>query len=101
MQYVVIGDEETVLGFALAGVDGKVANSKEETEKYLNEYINTPQVGIIIITEKLALMVKEFIEKYTYTESFPLIVQIPDRRGYQQQRISVEDVIRKSIGIKI
>ncbi len=100
MQYVVIGDEETVLGFSLAGVEGKIANSKEETEKYLNEYIHNPQVGIIIITEKLAAPLSDFINQYTYTESFPLIIQIPDKRGYQR-KVSVEEVIRKSVGIKI
>ncbi len=101
MQYAVIGDEETVLGFSLAGVQGNVSHSREETEKFLNEYISNADIGIIIITEALANYVKEFIEKYTYKETFPLIVTIPDRKGYREEKISIEEIIRKSVGIKI
>ncbi|MBN1898141.1 MAG: V-type ATP synthase subunit F [Spirochaetes bacterium] len=101
MQYVVIGDEETVLGFSLAGVEGKIARTEEQTLEFLKKYISTPRVGVIIITEKLASPHARFIDDYTYKETLPLIIKIPDRSGSREQRISVEEVIRKSVGIKI
>lgn len=101
MRYVVIGDEETVLGFALAGIEGKISKSQQDTERYLNEYTSQKDVGIIIITDKLAQPHIEFITHYTYSEVFPLIVIIPDRNGYAGKKLSIEEVLKKSVGIKI
>ena len=34
MKFLVIGDQDTVMGFSLAGVEGMVVNSKKEFEHF-------------------------------------------------------------------
>ncbi len=101
MQYFVIGDEDTVLGFSLVGVSGKAVFSKEETEAALETGINNKNIGIIIITERIAEMVKDEIENYTYNLNFPLIIEIPDRTGVMENKASVSDIIKSAVGINI
>ena len=101
MEYFVIGDEDTVLGFSLAGVKGQVVFSKEDTEESLESAINRKGIGIIIITERIADMVRDKIEEYTYKLSFPLIIEIPDRNGAIEGRASINEIIKSAVGISI
>lgn len=101
MKYYVIGDEETLLGFSLVGVEGKIVKTPEEVKLTLKEIIKDKQIGIILITEKYAKMSKDFIAELTYTQNFPLIIEIPDREGPLKDRKSIDEIIRDSVGVKV
>ena len=59
------------------------------------------KVGIIIITEQVADMIRSIVDQYLFTESFPLIVEIPDRKGHQADRPNIKDMVNAAIGIKL
>ena len=101
MKYFVIGDEETLLGFSLVGVEGTEVKTAEDVKTTLNEIIKNKNIGIILIIEKFAEMSRDFIEEFIYTQSFPLIIEIPDRGGPLADRKSVDGIIRDSVGVKI
>ncbi len=101
MKYAIIGDEDTVLGFGVVGVLGKVATNQDETRRAFQELRADNEVSIIIITERLADMIRSIVDRYLFTESFPLIVEIPDRRGRQPGRPGIKDMVNAAIGIKI
>ncbi len=86
MKYAIIGDEDTVLGFGVVGVLGKVATNEEETRRAFQELRADEEVSIIIITERLADKIRPIVDRYLFTQSFPLIVEIPDRHGRQPGR---------------
>ena len=77
MTYFLIGDEDTVLGFAMVGVSGRVVANTEETESAFQDAISGGEAGIIIITEQAADFIRSRIENYMFTADFPLIVEIP------------------------
>lgn len=101
MKYYLIGDEDTVLGFSLVGVEGKVVNTREDVEDILPRVMERSDIGIILINERFAKLVQPLIQNFTYSRGFPLIIEIPDRNGPDSNRHSVDEIVRNSIGIKI
>lgn len=101
MKYSVIGDEDTVLGFGIVGVLGKIATNEEETRRAFQELLEDQDVSIIIITERLADKIRTVVDQYLLTQSFPLIVEIPDRQGRLPGRPGIKEMVNAAIGIKI
>ena len=101
MKFFVLGDKDTVLGFELAGVTGKVVQDADEVREGLREAFEDNSLGIIIIPERLADLARQDVDQYTYKTSFPLIIEIPDRMGPIEGRGSVRDMIRSAVGIHL
>ena len=101
MKYAIIGDEDTVLGFGIVGVPGKVATNEAETRRAFEELRADTEVSIIIITERLASTIRPIVDRYLFTESFPLIVEIPDRHGRMPGRPGIKEMVNAAIGVKI
>lgn len=101
MKYSIIGDEDTVLGFGIVGVLGYVATTPEEVKEAFDTVIQDKQIAIIIMTETVADMIRSIVDKYLFTESFPLIVEVPDRKGPKPGRPGIKDMVNAAIGIKL
>lgn len=101
MKYFVIGDEDTVLGFGLSGVQGKVVKDAEEADLAFTETLSSHDIGIIIITERVAEMIRHKVDAYMFSEQFPLLVEIPDRNGHLPNRLLIKELATKAIGIKL
>lgn len=101
MKYFVIGDQDTVLGFALVGVDGVVPTSPDDVQAAFETALKDKDVGILIFTERTAAMIRPVVDRYTFTEDFPLIVEIPDRTGPDPARPSLHALVNQAIGINL
>ena len=101
MKYYVIGDEDTVLGFGMVGVEGRVAEGAAEADSAFQDAVQRKDVGIVIVTERTAQLIRARVDPYVLSRRFPLVVEIPDRRGPLPGRPSVRDMVTSAIGIKI
>ena len=101
MKYYVIGDEDTVLGFGMVGVDGVIVRTADEAKSAINKAIDDKNIGIIIITERVANFIRETVDRYVFTLNFPLIVEVPDRTGPLKGRKNIRDAVNSAIGIKL
>ena len=101
MKYSIIGDEDAVLGFGMVGVSGKVAVDADQAMRAFESIIEDEETCIIIITERLADMIRPIVDRYLFTESFPLIVEIPDRRGSKAGRPGIREMVNAAIGLKL
>lgn len=101
MRYSIIGDEDTVLGFGMVGVSGKVATSADEAQRAFQAILEDKETSIIIITEKVADMIRPTVDNYLFTVNFPLIVEIPDRHGTKAGRPGVREMVNAAIGLKL
>lgn len=81
MKSVVIGDEFTVAGFGLVGVHGLHVSTGQEAQRALEEALRTPDLGLIIITERLAEEIREQLDRLIAQFPLPLILEVPDRGG--------------------
>lgn len=101
MKYYIIGDEDTVLGFGMVGVQGRAVESQEGAEAAFKYVLEDKEVGIIIITERIAQLIRTTVDRYLFRERFPLIVEIPDRTGPVSGRMGIREMVNAAIGIKL
>ncbi len=83
----IIGDEETVTGFLLAGIGERNDQSKnffviskeekQEIEEIFISLKNRKDMGIILISQHIAEMIRETID--AYEDVIPTILEIPSK----------------------
>jgi len=97
----VIGDKDTVVGFALSGVkNGRVAENKKEAEDALKEFMETPNMHVIIITEKAADLIRKEVGTWKKQKKiYPVIVEVPDKKGGMKRDDPIEKLISRAIGV--
>ena len=101
MKFYIIGDRQTVLGFRLVGIEGTDVEDREEALSALRTAVSKKDVGIILITEKVAGKMRDEVEARLYGMGFPLVLEIPDASGPSPDRPKIEELVRKAIGISI
>ena len=85
----------------MVGVEGRTALTKEEAELAFSEIIRNRDIGIIIITERIADLIRPQVDRFVFTESFPLILEIPDRKGRLPGRPSIREMVNAAIGVRL
>ena len=101
MELMVIGHPAAVLGFSLAGVSGQMATSAEEVNQALDDALAKKGVGIVLVTEDVAVLIKERMEHLRMHSTVPLVVEIPGPGGTPPGKQSLSEVVRRAIGIKL
>ncbi len=101
MKLMVIGHPEAVLGFSLVGVGGRAATSAAEADQALEAVLSTPDVGIILVTEDVAAMIQTRMDELKMHSTVPLVVEIPAPGGPPPGKPSLNEMVKRAIGIKI
>jgi V/A-type H+-transporting ATPase subunit F len=102
MRYFLISDNsDTLTGLRLAGIEGVLCKTKEETLNAISDAEKDPDIGILLINEKLAALCPEQINSLKLTSVRPLLVEIPDRHHTGRAPDSITRYIREAIGIKV
>lgn len=101
MSFFVIGDEETVLGFKLAGVPGKLARNEKEARESFQLVSADSEVKIIIVNEKIAEKIRKELDEHSKKNEIPLIIEVPDKDGPFKNRPELKELLKASVGIKI
>lgn len=101
MEFFVIGDNDTVIGFSLAGINGRSVDNSREGLMALNEAVESGRIGIVLITERVAQEIRPEIENIIINRNLPLLVEIPDIGGPLEDKITISDLVKSAIGIKI
>jgi len=96
-----IGDEETVLGFRFAGLHGHVAKDGPAAAELFRKAVQDTEVSIVVITERIAPLIRSHIDAFMEKQPFPFVVEIPDSEGPLPTRKSPSDIVREAIGISI
>jgi len=96
-----IADEDTVLGFRLAGIAGQAVTTITETMAAIEEALVRPDCGIIIITQGIASGIHEKIETIRFERDRPLIVEIPGPEGELPGRKTLRQFVQEAVGISV
>jgi V/A-type H+-transporting ATPase subunit F len=100
MKILVVGNPEAVLGFSLAGIEGKSATSAEEAGRALDDALAAKDLGIVLVTRDAAEMIGPRMDRLRLRREPPLVVEIPAPKGAAGES-TLRDVVRRAIGIKI
>ena len=102
MRMFLISDNvDTLTGMRLAGIEGVVVHEKQEIKQALDEVLSQKDIGIILMTEKLGKEIPEIVDDIKLNRTFPLLLEIPDRRGSGRRPDFITAYINEAIGIKI
>ncbi len=99
MRLFVIGDDETVVGFRFAGVEGTVVEDAAAAMAALAKAVEE-QVAVLIIPERVAGWVRQEIDRMRFGLELPLVVEVPGQEGPRAQVPSLFRLIREVIGIE-
>lgn len=100
MDFYAIGDEHMILGFGLVGIAGKVVSSSDEMLDALKDAMNT-DTRVVLINEKFTQPVHDEIENMIVKMDFPLVIELPDRTGPAENRKSLKELLKSSIGFNV
>ena len=102
MKFFIISDNlDSCTGFRLAGVEGVVIKEKSALMNAIHKCIDDPQIGIILITEKLVKLEYKEIYDLKLKHTKPLIVEIPSPETPFGLSDSIIKYVREAIGVKI
>ena len=102
MKYFVITDStDTQVGLRLAGMEGVVVREEFEVRRAIEQAAKDPEIGVLLITERLAALCADQIAPLKLTAQRPLVVEIPDRHSAGRASDSITRYIREAIGVKI
>ncbi len=101
MEYFVIADEDTVLGFRYAGIEGRVVRTPEEARDALSEQVRAGRAGIVIMTEEIAEAIRSDVNALRFESGIPIVVEIPGPDGPAAGRRELEAVIREAVGVRV
>lgn len=102
MRFFLISDNtDTQTGMRLAGIEGVVAHTAEEVTNAFELALSQPDIGMILVTEKLMRQFGSHFDQVRQNMAQPLIVEIPDRHGAENGKDRITKYVRDAIGVRI
>ncbi len=101
MKVWVVGHPEAVLGFSLAGMDGKAVQTAEQANRAIDEALAAKDVGIVLVTKDVARLMRPRMDHLKLHSTVPLIVEIPGPEGVPPDEPSLSEMVLRAIGIKL
>ena len=100
MKILVIGNEQAVLGFSLAGVHGKAVSTAQEANDALDNAFEKAEAGIVLVTEDVATLIEARMDQLKLRSTIPLVVEIPGPGGSPEGRQSLNEIVLRAIGVR-
>ncbi len=102
MEIGVVGDFDTITGFRLAGVKETYEVEEPRAAVEILKKLIKKDIGLIIITERLADQIRDETTAIIERNALPLIVEIPDKRGPVEGKADpIMALIKKAVGVDI
>ncbi len=101
---VALVDEETALGFRLAGIDGRAAATPEDVMRGAREVMDDPEVRLVLVDEGLFRLLPEGTQKALDASRSPVFLAVPAARVRKASLSPAEQVaglMRRVIGYPI
>ncbi|MFA0887857.1 MAG: V-type ATP synthase subunit F [Synergistales bacterium] len=102
MRAFLISDNlDSLVGLRLAGIEGRVARGPEESKNAIEEALEDPELGILVLTEKVAEIVPDLVQALRERGELPLVVEVPDRHGMHRAADFLTAYVRDAIGVNL
>jgi V/A-type H+-transporting ATPase subunit F len=94
-------DKDTATAFRLAGIKDIYICNGDSLKKW-NEIIEKDNIGLILITERIAEDIKIKLNDFRLRNTIPIIIEIPDKNGRITDHIDyISNLIKKAVGVDI
>ena len=101
MKIGVLCDNDTAVGFRLAGINELFVPNGNVKELW-NQISEREDIGILFVTEKIAEDLGKYLKDFRLRNNIPIIVEIPDKKGrIKDHEDFVSHLIKKAVGIEV
>jgi len=100
MKIKVIGDEFASLGFSLAGIETVTVEDMDSAKEKFDEALEDKEIGIILITEREADLIRDKVNKQKTEGDMPLVVEIPSSSGWREKGKALE-LIKRVLSVNV
>lgn len=100
MSILVIGDQDTALGFRLVGAKAEVVDSLEQARQSLEHTLGREDIELLLITREWAAQLRERIDRLKMASLRPIVMEIPGREMAPPEQ-SMSELVRRAIGISM
>ena len=102
MKFYLLSDNiDTKMGMRLAGIDGVVIHEAAEVERELTRVMNDPEIGVVLMTNRLISLCPDLVYDLKLNRKRPLIVVVTDRHGAGQLSDAITRYVKEAVGISI
>lgn len=102
MKFYLLSDNiDTKMGMCLAGIEGVVLHEAEEVQKELLRVMDDPEIGVVLMTNRLINLCPELVYELKLNRKRPLIVEVTDRHGAGQLSDAITQYVKEAVGISI
>jgi V/A-type H+-transporting ATPase subunit F len=101
VKFYCIGDEDTVRGFRLAGIEGQVVSDAAEAAAALQEAVRQPNIGVLILADTVAAAIRDQVDAVRLECERPLLVEVAGPLGPVPGRKSLRQLVQEAVGIRI
>ena len=99
--YLISDNHDTLVGMRLAGIEGVVVHEYEQASEAMTAALAQSDVAILAVTEKIAALLPEAIQRLREQGELPIVVEIPDRHGTKRSPDFLTKYVRDAIGVKM
>ena len=99
--YLISDNSDAMNGLRLAGIEGTVARSEADLRAALADAAAQPDIGMILVTEKIADAYTEALDPVRADQTGPRRVTVPSTGGSAAGKDRITRYIREAVGIKI
>lgn len=96
-----IGDADTVRGFRLAGVRGRVAEDATTAARAFDTAAADRECGILIVSDAVAVAIRARLDAHRESHAQPLIVEIPGPGASRGQRRDWQQLVQEAVGMSL
>ena len=97
--YLISDDSDALTGMHLAGIPGELISSKEEAEAAFKKALEDESIGILLVTDSVALMCPDTIKEIKLKCKTPLLVEIPNSDGSPRPGDTIMKIVHDAIGM--
>ncbi|MEA3308010.1 MAG: V-type ATP synthase subunit F [Chloroflexota bacterium] len=101
MELRVVGSQDAVRGFALAGVGGEVVEDAAALRQALSQTLGDAGVGIVLVTEDVAAFDRLYVGRLKLRSTVPLLVEIPGATGPSADCLPLGEMVHRMTGVKV
>jgi len=101
MSFHIIADENTILGFRFAGIQGSKADDRETALAAFRQVLARNDCRVLLVSNKVGMMIEAELTAHRLLSEPPYVVQVDDIWGTKTDRPTLDQMIQEAVGIKI
>jgi V/A-type H+-transporting ATPase subunit F len=100
MSIYVIGDQNTILGFSLIGIGGRVVETVDEARDALDRALEQDEINMVLITQQWSAQLHDVMSELRMNLTEPILLEIPGSEPGPAGP-SLRELVESAVGVEL